>query len=543
MPLSKHLPKRWPKRLNLGCGFDHRSGYWNVDIDPHVQPDEIVDVRNKLPYQNNSIIEILAQDIIEHLTLADAKCLLQECHRVLKNNGLLAIRVPNPDAIIEKFQDDIETCNLFLYGDTSLSGEWGSHKQGYTDLLIKRVLSLTGFTNITIKNIDTNFEITAKKGKIPQLQSLLFVNYSLGFGGAEIFNTDLLTMIQSLGTKVNSLVLNEQFNKLLQSKNIKSNLLKTKIDLNGNWRGLIKSTLLLPFALIEVVRILWLYRNTQTILLTSFADKILYTSLAKLFRMRVVWIEFGPLSPVFGKMLGIPKFLYRLVSHLPDTVIVPSRHTLNDVIPHGRISRGKAMVIPCGRIFTSDEKRKIKGNSFTFLCLSRLEKGKGQDVLIKAWSQIHRKMPHAKLRIVGTGDQEGNLKSLVNKYNLNKSIEMAGFVQSVADEYQNADAIVFPSQWNMEGFGLTTIEAMHYGKPVIAFHSGPTPEIITHQHDGLLVDPKTGENGMALAMIDLYTNKILQQKLGKNARKSALKFNLQNLADQYLEQLIPFPDY
>lgn len=538
MPLSKHLLKRLPKRLNLGCGLDHRVGYWNVDIDPRVRPDEIVDVRKKLPYANNSLAEIVAQDIFEHLTLADAKSLLIDCHRILKKNCGLVIRVPNPDAIIDKFQHDPETRNLFIYGDTSQSGEWGSHKQGYTKPLLKRLLSLTGFNIITFKTIDTNFEVYAKKGSIPHLDSLLFINYSLGFGGAEVFNSDLLALIRSLGTNVRAYVLNDQFYRLLVKKKVSSDYLKTKIDLNGNWRGLIKSLLLLPFALKEIIGISWQHKNYQTILLTSFAEKILFTGVAKLLKWRVVWIEFGPLSPVFGKMLGIPKLLYRCVSHLPDSVIVPSRHTLNDVIPHGKISRGKTVIIPCGRLFKQVVRRPTKDNSFILLCVSRLESGKGQNVLIEAWSQIYRQMPNAKLRIVGTGDQEDRLKALIKEHKAEHCVELAGFVSNIDNEYQNADAVVFPSQWNMEGFGLTTIEAMHYGKPVVAFQTGPTPEIVSHMYDGLLVETRTGARGLANTIYNLYSNKSLQRKLGNNAKRTAMKYKLQLLVDQYLKQLI-----
>jgi SAM-dependent methyltransferase len=82
-------------KLNLGCGFDKREGYHNVDNAGDA--DEIVDLASyPWPWENSSFVEIIAQDIIEHLI--DTTGFMNECWRVMKFGGKLIIRTPSYDA-------------------------------------------------------------------------------------------------------------------------------------------------------------------------------------------------------------------------------------------------------------------------------------------------------------------------------------------------------------------------------------------------------------------------------------------------------------
>ncbi len=82
-------------KLNLGCGLDYKKGWVNIDIDKQTNPDKIVNL-NKVPYpfEKNSVDEINASHVIEHLTLSPIEFLL-ECRRILKYEGKLHLRYPN----------------------------------------------------------------------------------------------------------------------------------------------------------------------------------------------------------------------------------------------------------------------------------------------------------------------------------------------------------------------------------------------------------------------------------------------------------------
>lgn len=83
--------------------------------------------------------------------------------------------------------------------------------------------------------------------------------------------------------------------------------------------------------------------------------------------------------------------------------------------------------------------------------------------------------PPFRLRIVGTGDQEASLKSLVASLNLESYIEFRGYVPNVADELRQADIFILPT--DAEPLGIALEEAMAHGLYPVARNSGGVPEI------------------------------------------------------------------
>lgn len=84
-----------PRRLNLGCGWDHREGFLNVDLHEFHQPDLIADVTKLDMLPSGSYEEIIAQDVLEHLPRTSTVDVLREWSRLLKPGGKLHIRVPS----------------------------------------------------------------------------------------------------------------------------------------------------------------------------------------------------------------------------------------------------------------------------------------------------------------------------------------------------------------------------------------------------------------------------------------------------------------
>jgi hypothetical protein len=83
-------------KINIGSGIKRYDGFLNVDRDESVNPDFIVDIENdKLPFEDNSIIEIKAYHIFEHIGSNFFK-FLQELYRVCSNNAVIDVIVPHP---------------------------------------------------------------------------------------------------------------------------------------------------------------------------------------------------------------------------------------------------------------------------------------------------------------------------------------------------------------------------------------------------------------------------------------------------------------
>jgi len=82
-------------KINLGSGYKRIDGFLNVDDDPLVEPDFLVDIEaSKLPFKDNSVEEVRAHHILEHIG-AGFIPLMQEIYRVCKHGAILDIVVPH----------------------------------------------------------------------------------------------------------------------------------------------------------------------------------------------------------------------------------------------------------------------------------------------------------------------------------------------------------------------------------------------------------------------------------------------------------------
>lgn len=149
-------------RLNLGCGHDLRMGYINSDLyDPAA--DVKLDSSN-LPYENNSVDEILAYHIIEHFPYRQSLNTLSEWYRVLKAGGKLRIETPDLLSSCEAFaahKNDHEWRRGFLGHLFSEAGDSPGqlHYFLFTESHLAFELNRTGFRNITRREPDSSYVV------------------------------------------------------------------------------------------------------------------------------------------------------------------------------------------------------------------------------------------------------------------------------------------------------------------------------------------------------------------------------------------------
>lgn len=159
------------------------------------------------------------------------------------------------------------------------------------------------------------------------------------------------------------------------------------------------------------------------------------------------------------------------------------------------------------------------------LYLGRLEKEKGLITLVKAFSLITKKFPEISLKIAGTGSLTDELVNLISRMKIS-NVELLGFIQGSKLEAitKNAKAIVIPSEW-YENYPFSCLEAMAYGKPVIASDIGGMPEQIKDGITGFLFEP-FNEEQLALKIKTLSNMKREEiVAMGKNARAMVEKIN------------------
>lgn len=80
-------------KLNIGCGFVHKKGYVNLDIQSKCSPDIVCDIDKGLPFNDNFFEEIVMDHVLEHVK--NVFFVLDEIKRVLKKDGVFKCRVPH----------------------------------------------------------------------------------------------------------------------------------------------------------------------------------------------------------------------------------------------------------------------------------------------------------------------------------------------------------------------------------------------------------------------------------------------------------------
>jgi glycosyltransferase involved in cell wall biosynthesis len=204
------------------------------------------------------------------------------------------------------------------------------------------------------------------------------------------------------------------------------------------------------------------------------------------------------------------KFLNRFLLPHVDKILAVSQAVKNDILqnnpivnPEKVISIGESIDYDYFASASYDKKtarRKfgIPENSFVFGTAGRLAPTKGQGYLIKAFSQVKKRLTNAELLIAGTGWLQNKLERQAVKENCNSSVHFLGYVDNMSEFYSAIDAFVLPSV--AEGLPRVLIEAMAAGILCVATNAGGIPEILDNGHFGLLV-PSKDTNALADAML------------------------------------------
>ena len=218
-----------------------------------------------------------------------------------------------------------------------------------------------------------------------------------------------------------------------------------------------------------------------------------------------------------------------------DLLIIPYRSLVQELETLG--IKTKKVVIPLGvdtKLFTpiankTEQKQKlaIDPSSTVIGYVGRISKEKNISVLIEASKRLQEF--NTTLLIVGSG-AENDMAALKQ----NKNTITPGFVKDVVPYYQAMDIFVMPSL--TETTSLATLEAMACGVPVVTTRVGFLREYVHKDYNGLLF-PKGNEFTLVLQLKKLITSPEIRQKMGENARATALGFSWDHTAKRLKEVL------
>lgn len=171
--------------------------------------------------------------------------------------------------------------------------------------------------------------------------------------------------------------------------------------------------------------------------------------------------------------------------------------------------------------------------AFLFAYSGKLNRGKGLETLVRAWSRVRAVHTDAHLVLVGAGGQqflscEASLREEAAQRGLTSSITFTGYVTNVADYLRASDAFVFPSE--SEALGLALIEGMACGLPALGSATGGILDIIQDGQNGRLL-PVGDESAWADAMLDLMARSEQRQAWAEAGRKTTReRFSIESAA-------------
>lgn len=157
------------------------------------------------------------------------------------------------------------------------------------------------------------------------------------------------------------------------------------------------------------------------------------------------------------------------------------------------------------------QRYRLHGEDTVLMTLTRLssqEQYKGYDQVLYAVNELKAKFPRLKYLLLGKYDEteKGRVDAIISNLHLQDQIIFAGFVpdEELAAHFNIADCYIMPSK--KEGFGIVFIEALYYGKPVIAGNKDGSVDALNNGKFGLLVDPDD-QAEIANAIIKVISNK------------------------------------
>lgn len=227
-------------------------------------------------------------------------------------------------------------------------------------------------------------------------------------------------------------------------------------------------------------------------------------------------------------------------------IIAVSQNTKKDLSKFYRVPDNKIRVIYNGyekisrnsdlRIKNYELNKNLKfriNNSNYILYVGTLQPRKNVAMLIRAFNKFLQSNSKFKLVIVGRkGWLYKNIFELVRKLKIEKDVIFTDYIPDaeLVELYRNAFCFVLPSLY--EGFGITILEAMNYGCPVLSSNVSSLPEI--GGNACLYFNPKN-EKELLKKLNEIKNDDSLREQLKKKGKDQIKKFSWQKCADETLE--------
>jgi glycosyltransferase involved in cell wall biosynthesis len=234
--------------------------------------------------------------------------------------------------------------------------------------------------------------------------------------------------------------------------------------------------------------------------------------------------------------------LERLNARRAPLVLSTSRYCCERIEAHYGVEADRLRLVPEGidtGLWNPSDEDAAAREPHTVLCVARQYPRKRVADLITAFAAVHRRLPSARLVVIGDGPEHGALRELVQRLELGGVVQLLGALPddgAVRDWYRRSAVFCLPSI--QEGFGIVFLEAMASGLPVVSTTATAIPEVVPHGRAGLLVPPRDPQ-ALAEALMQLLTDTELQAQQRSYGREHVGPFSWDRVAERFLEAVSP----
>ena len=264
-----------------------------------------------------------------------------------------------------------------------------------------------------------------------------------------------------------------------------------------------------------------------------------YGALARLWRpMDVVFTEHGRFSDAPPSMKR--HVANRLLSRFPSRVFSVSDDLRTHLTSEGFPERQVQVILngilmgPTPAPAARREARMRLGlepEHFVIGSVARLDPVKDFGTLVRAFDDVHRVLPHARLVIIGDGPERGTVVDEIARTGLTDSVILTGHRQDVPSLLPALD--IYANSSIFEGVSLTILEAMAAAVPVVATRVGGTPEVVVDGETGRLV-PARDVRSMAAALLSIAADAGTAARMAASGRRRVERhFSIERMVDQY----------
>ena len=233
-------------------------------------------------------------------------------------------------------------------------------------------------------------------------------------------------------------------------------------------------------------------------------------------------------KPLQSLAVWLTKISEKIVFRKARKIITLSRFIRNEVKTVDKKSYEKVSLIPGGLqtdYFTPADVARVKfwvdpENAVpTLFTARRIVHRTGVELLVKAVPTILEDFPKLQVNIAGSGPLADSLKNLIKELGISDSVRLLGRIpeEDLLENYRSADIAVTPTL-ELEGFGLSTAEALACGTPVVVTPAGANPEVVEGIGYNLVSDEVTPES-LAARIIELLRNPEALAQVADKARE------------------------